>query len=317
MKHNLNKFDLNLLVAFDTLMTERGVTRAGRALGITQAAMSNTLRRLRELFDDPLFVKTGSSMEPTPRALELSTPVAQALSEVRKALNQEGFDPMLATDLFRIGMIDYASAMLMPGLVNHMSQAAPKSTVRVVDVGGHEEVAHLEKGDVDLVFSRFQWVPPKVCLNRLFSMEYVAVFCPNHPGVEEGELTMDAFLNSRHIHYYPRGMDNTVVDETLAEMGKKRNIIGKLSSFGMLPAMLASSHVMAVMPEGAAKVVARPLGLRVEKLPFKTPALRMALAWHPRTERDPSHVWFRQQIKHVLKEACWRDESNCDDGIIR
>nr|CRH07309.1 Putative HTH transcriptional regulator, LysR [Candidatus Magnetococcus massalia] len=225
MKHNLNKFDLNLLVAFDTLMTERGVTRAGRALGITQAAMSNTLRRLRELFDDPLFVKTGARMEPTPRALELADPVSQALREIRKALDQERFDPMQSARTYRIGMIDYASAMLLPQLVKHLRTVSPDVTIEVVDVGGEEEVLHLERGEVDLVLSRFQWVPPKVSLQRLFSMNYVAIFCPNHPLVGDGPLTLDAFLEARHIHYYPRGMDKTVVDEALEEMGKKRNII--------------------------------------------------------------------------------------------
>uniref|UniRef100_A0A1S7LNH7 Transcriptional regulator, LysR family n=1 Tax=Magnetococcus massalia (strain MO-1) TaxID=451514 RepID=A0A1S7LNH7_MAGMO len=89
--------------------------------------------------------------------------------------------------------------------------------------------------------------------------------------------------------------------------------ICRLSSFGMLPTMLANSNVMAVMPEGTARVVSRPLGLRVEPVPLKVPPLRMALAWHPRTDRDPPHIWFREQVKQLMLDACWREEGGCEE----
>ncbi|OSM01558.1 LysR family transcriptional regulator [Magnetofaba australis] len=306
MKRNLNKFDLNLLVAFDTLMMERGVTRAGRALGITQAAMSNTLRRLREIFDDPLFVKSGARMEPTPRALELAEPVALALQKIRVALDQERFDPYGSKRTFRIGMLDYFTAMLMPELTQLLSRVAPGVVVRAVDVGGEDEISALERGDVDIIFSRFQWVPPKVTLNRLLEMEYVCLHRKNHPLVGDGKLTMEALLEARHIQYYPRGMDNTVVDEALAERDLHRQIVCRLGSFGMLPALVAGSDLMTCMPEGAARVMARQANLQVSQLPFPTAKLRLAIAWHPRTERDPAHIWFREQVKTTIERSEWR-----------
>ncbi|MBF0613211.1 MAG: LysR family transcriptional regulator [Magnetococcales bacterium] len=302
MKTDIVKFDLNLLVAFDTLMTERGVTRAGRILGITQAAMSNTLRRLRETFDDPLFVKVGHRMEPTARAMELAEPIRTSLDHVRMALNQERFIPAQASNLFRIGMVDYAGAILLPALLNHFSVIAPHITLQVVDIGGEDEVNFLETGVVDLVLSRFQWVPPKVNLHRLFQWEYVCLYRKEHPKMQQG-LTLDAFLECQHIHYYPRGMETTVVDEALSLMDRSRHVVARLDTLALIPPMLAQSNLLAVMPEGTAKYFSTAFpALTYQRLPFRTPLLRLALAWHPRTDKSPANIWLREQVKQLLAE---------------
>ncbi len=298
--NDLVRFDLNLLVAFDTLMTERGVTRAGRVLGITQAAMSNTLRRLRDIFDDPLFVKTGLRMEPTPRALELADPVRRALHEVHGALNQERFDPFKSVYRFRVGMVDYAAAMLLPVLLPFLQRTAPGVTLELVDVGGDEESSALESGTVDMVFSRFQWVPPKLMLYRLFQTIYVCVCRPGHPLVGSN-LTMEAFIRARHIHYYPRGMTTTMVDEALAAMGLHRNVSVRLYSLSLVPFMVADSDLLAIMPEVTARYVAKPLGLQIVSVPVEIPDLQLAMAWHPRSDQSPPNIWLREQTKILME----------------
>ncbi|MBF0127156.1 MAG: LysR family transcriptional regulator [Magnetococcales bacterium] len=300
--HDLVRFDLNLLVAFEVLMTERGVTRAGRRLGITQAAMSNTLRRLREIFDDPLFVKIGLRMEPTARALELSGPVERALKEVRQALNQERFEPERAEYLFRIGMVDYASVLLLNPLLQLLRQKAPGVVLELVDIGGEEERTVLESGAAELVFSRFQWVPPNILLHRVFQMQYACIYRPDHPLVPNGVLTLEAFLEADHIHFFPRGITSTVVDESLAHMGRARNIKARLYSLGTLPFMVAESDVMAILPDRVARKLAKPLGLQVSPVPVNTPPLRMAMAWHPRTEKSPPNIWLREEVKALLAQ---------------
>ncbi|MBF0294506.1 MAG: LysR family transcriptional regulator [Magnetococcales bacterium] len=300
--HDLVRFDLNLLVAFDVLMTERGVTRAGRRLGITQAAMSNTLRRLREIFDDPLFVKIGLRMEPTARALELAGPVERALREVRQALNQERFEPSRAEYLFRIGMVDYASVLLLNPLLELLRRKAPGVTLELVDIGGEEERSVLESGEAELVFSRFQWVPPNILLHRVFQMQYACLFRAGHPLVREnGELTLEAFLEAEHVHFYPRGLTSTVVDESLAHMGRSRKIKARLYSLANLPMAVAESDMMAILPDRVAHRIARPFGLQVAPVPVNTPPLRMALAWHPRTEKSPPNIWLREEVKALLE----------------
>ncbi|MBF0160276.1 MAG: LysR family transcriptional regulator [Magnetococcales bacterium] len=300
MNHPLSKMDINLLVAFDSLMTENGVTRAGRTLGITQAAMSNTLRRLREIFDDPLFIKKGHRMEPTARAMELHHVVRNALFYAQRALTVSHFDPSQLKHTFRIGMVDYAAALLLMPLVNLMAKQAPGVSIELVDTGGIDEVILLEQGRVDLIFSRFQWVPVKVLLYRLFNINYVCLFRRGHPLMQEDSFTLDTMLDARYIHYFPRGMESTVVDESLAELGYKRQIIARLNSFATVPILVANSDIMALVPSCTAVYLSQSMELEWTKLPIKTAPLRMAMAWHPRTDRDPPNIWMREQVKQIL-----------------
>ncbi|MBF0159337.1 MAG: LysR family transcriptional regulator [Magnetococcales bacterium] len=300
MHHPLSKMDINLLVAFDSLMTENGVTRAGRTLGITQAAMSNTLRRLREIFDDPLFIKKGHRMEPTARALELHQVVRNALYYAQRALAVNHFDPSQAQHTLRIGMVDYAATMLLTPLINLLAQQAPGIAIELIDTGGTDDVVFLEQGRVDLVLSRFQWVPVKVLLHRLFNISYVCIFRRDHPLVQEDGFTLDAMLAARYVHYYPRGMESTVVDESLAEMGYKRQVVARLNSFSTIPTMVADSDVMALVPSCTAVYLAQNMEIEWAKLPVRSAPLRIAMAWHPRTDRDPLNIWVREHVKQIL-----------------
>lgn len=302
MKRDLVGFDLNLLVAFDTLMTERGVTRAGRILGITQAAMSNTLRRLRGIFGDPLFFKSANRMEPTPLALELAGPVEEALREIRLLLDQENFDPATARSTFRIGMVDYAASLLLPPLLERLEKIAPGVTIELIDVGGEDEHSVLEDGTADLVFGRFQEILPKLLLHRVFEMEYVCVFRKNHPLVAD-KLTLDAFLAAQHIHYYPRGMTTTVVDEALSQQGLERNIVARLFSLSLVPFILQDTDKMAIMPGRVARYIAKPLNLQVAAIPIDSPKLRLAVAWHPRVEKSPANIWLRDLVLEILQDS--------------
>ncbi|MEO5376193.1 MAG: LysR family transcriptional regulator [Magnetococcus sp. DMHC-6] len=299
MKSDLGNFDLNLLVAFDTLMTERGVTRAGRILGITQAAMSNTLRRLREIFGDPLFIKTGHRMDPTPRAMELAEPVALALKQVRQALDQEIFDPSRSKQVFRIGLVDYAAMVLLPTLLEKLLVLAPGVTVDLVDLGAEGDVHGLENGVVDLVVGRFRMVPNTLRLHRLLDMTYVCVYRKGHPLVGEA-LTLENFLAARHVHYYPRGLHNTVVDLALSQQGLERRVVSRLFSLSLLPYLVSSSDLFAVLPDRVADLVAKSFPLGISKLPFTTDPLNIGLAWHPRTDKSLANIWLRDRVKEVF-----------------
>ncbi|MBF0134498.1 MAG: LysR family transcriptional regulator [Magnetococcales bacterium] len=302
MEHELKNFDLNLLLAFETLFIERGVTRAGNILGITQAAMSNTLRRLRTIFNDPLFVKDGHRMEPTALALELSAPISAALWEMRQILEVEDFDPKTSHSVFRLGVVDYSSAILVPPLLQRLRNQSPNISIELVDIGGEDEERFLESGEVDLIFSRFQGVAiHKDSLKRLFEMRYICIHRPNHPLVADGKITLEAFLQAGHVHYYPKGMITTVVDEALKQLGKSRRIEARLFSLSLLPFIVQGSDLLAIVPDGVAHVIAHPMNLSMVPIPLPTPPLRMAVAWHPRTENSMQHIWLRQQVLSVLE----------------
>ncbi|MBF0172708.1 MAG: LysR family transcriptional regulator [Magnetococcales bacterium] len=309
MRVELQQFDMNLLLAFETLFIERGVTRAGNVLGITQAAMSNTLRRLRTIFNDPLFVKDGTRMEPTALALELSGPVSAALWEMRQILEVEDFNPATSRTVFRLGVVDYSAAVLIPALIECLQVESPHVSVELIDIGGEDEARFLESGEVDLIFSRFQNIMHKESLKRLYEMHYVCLHRPGHPLVHEGTLTLEAFLQAGHVHYYPKGMVTTVVDEALAHMGASRRIVARMFSLSLVPFIVQSSDLLAVVPEGVARFVAGPLNLSIAPLPIETPPLRIAVAWHRRTENSAQHIWLRQQILSVLEKGSATDNS--------
>ncbi|MBF0414860.1 MAG: LysR family transcriptional regulator [Magnetococcales bacterium] len=303
MRTELQNFDLNLLLAFETLFIERGVTRAGNVLGITQAAMSNTLRRLRTIFNDPLFIKEGNRMEPTALALELSGPIADALKEMRQILEVESFNPKKSRTIFRIGLVDYSAAILLPPLLERLKVTGPHISLDLVDIGGEDEARFLESGEVDLIFSRFQNVTHKESLIRLYEMRYVCLYRPGHPLIVNGELTLDTFLKADHVHYYPQGMVTTVVDEALAQIGKSRRIVARLFSLSLVPFIVNGSDMLAIVPDGVAQCVAGPLHLSIAPVPVETPLLRLAVAWHARTENSAGHVWLRQQVLSVLGQG--------------
>ncbi|OSM01559.1 LysR family transcriptional regulator [Magnetofaba australis] len=299
MKEGLGKFDLNLLVAFDALMTERGVTRAGRRLGITQAAMSNTLRRLRTAFDDALFVKTGARMEPTPRALELAGMIESALDLVHEALDQDSFDPATSRYVFRMGMVDYTAPLVFPPLLEQMERNAPNVTLEVANTGDfHGEM--IESGEVDLILSRVEDLPPNVHHRLVREMPFVVLFRPDHPVLAHGGATLKNVLACKHVHYYPPGIEESFIDVALDKINAHRDIAVKLESFGMLPTLVSQTDLIATINKAAADVVAPAMGLTSAPLPFPCPPLQLAMAWHDRTEHSQPNIWFREQVQQAL-----------------
>nr|CRH07310.1 putative transcriptional regulator, LysR family [Candidatus Magnetococcus massalia] len=304
MKKGLSTFDLNLLVAFDALMTERGVTRAGRRLGITQAAMSNTLRRLRTAFDDPLFIKTGPRMEPTPRALELSGMIDSALTLVHSALNNDNFDPASSHYVFRVGMVDYTVPLVFPTLLQHLEKHAPNCVLEVVNTGDFQGEM-LESGEVDLVLSRLDTAPSGLRTRLIREIPFVCLYRPDHPIIKE-PLTLEDYLRARHVHYYPPCVEEAIVDVGLHSQGLDRNVVVKLDSFGMVPTLVAETDLVASVTRTAANVVAPAMGLKTQPLPFESPKLKLVMVWHERTQLSAPNQWFREQVTQHLEKM---DES--------
>ncbi|ABK45931.1 transcriptional regulator, LysR family [Magnetococcus marinus MC-1] len=298
VKEGLNKFDLNLLVAFDALMSERGVTRAGRRLGITQAAMSNTLRRLRTAFDDPLFIKTGARMEPTPRAMELSGMIEAALKQVHVALDNDSFDPANSHYVFRVGMVDYTVPLVFPALLDHLEKYAPNCILEVVNTGDFEGEM-LESGEVDLVLSRLDQAPRGLKSRVVGEIPFVCIYRPGHPLIKE-PMTLEQYLQARHVHYYPPMVKEGLVDLGLKAINQERNVVVRLDSFGMVPTLVAETDLIAAVTHTSAHVIAPAMGLKVQPLPFEAPPLQFVMVWHDRSEESAPHQWFREQVLHML-----------------
>ncbi|MBF0125398.1 MAG: LysR family transcriptional regulator [Magnetococcales bacterium] len=297
---DLSQFDLNLLVAFNILMNERGVTRASRVMGITQAAMSNTLRRLRDTFDDPLFTKSGHRMEPTARALEVAPQIDQALAYIYQAFGQGKFDPATARHMFRIAIDDEVAMVLLPPLLQLLEKLAPGTVLELVDVDFSNPQEGLENGTADLIVTRVQHNNFSVSPHSVFPLTFSCLFRRGHPSLKK-KISMEQYLATRHVHFTPTGfVGQSVIDDTLAELGHSREVSAHLATFGMLPFLLRDCDLVATLPAVTAKSMAKNFDLVVAPVPFDIPSVPIGVLWHRRTDRTPAYVWLRRQMDDLM-----------------
>ncbi|MBF0159336.1 MAG: LysR family transcriptional regulator [Magnetococcales bacterium] len=298
---DLSQFDLNLLVAFNILMNERGVTRASRVLGITQAAMSNTLRRLRDTFNDPLFIKSGHRMEPTARALEVAAQIDQALFYIYQAFSQGKFEAATARHMFRIAIDDEVAMVLLPPLLQLLKKNAPETILELVDVDFSNPLDGLESGIADLIITRVQNHSFSVSPHYVFPMTFTCLFNRGHPLLQNNKIDMKKYLSMRHVQFTPAGfVTQSVVDDTLADLGHTRNIVAHLTTFGMLPFLLKDCGLVATLPTVTAQTMVKNFDLVTAPVPFDIPAMPVGMLWHRRTDRTPAYIWLRRQVDDLM-----------------
>jgi LysR family nod box-dependent transcriptional activator len=269
---DLARVDLNLLVAFDALMDERSVTRAASRLSLSQPGMSNTLARLRKLFGDPLLVREGPTLVPTPRADALRQPVHDALAIIRVALDQRtGFDPAADQATWTVSCSDYSLLMLIGPLVRRLAAAAPGVTIRVLP-RAPDPVGLLRESTADLV-------------------------------IEPAEIMPDAQLRLGHLVYsMGRGQPASIVDQHLERSRVPRRIEFTVESFLLAPFLLEGTDLVTVVPERAVPHLRRTAAIRVLEPPVPLPAITEMLWWHPRHTANPAHAWIRGRIAEIAAE---------------
>jgi len=203
---SFNRLDLNLLRVFDAIFQTRSVTVAASNLHLTQPAVSKQLNRLRELLEDPLFVRTNDGMAPTPRAEALAIPIRQALSEVRNAIERQlGFDPRTSDRTFRIFTSDLGQMVFLPKLLDLISREAPAVNIHTVQVPAQRmRGVALESGDVDLAVGYFEEFEGSIHQQVLFEEHYVGIVRANHPTIHD-TITFEQFLQTPHLVYQLSG----------------------------------------------------------------------------------------------------------------
>jgi DNA-binding transcriptional LysR family regulator len=299
---NVGDIDLNLLVAFEALFAERNVTLAARRLGVTQPAMSNSLRRLRALLDDPVFVRTSEGMTPTPRALALGPPISAALNSIRASVSATGFDPERSATRFSVATLDYLEALYFPKLIDRLSTAAPAVRLDVRRLAAIYEVPQqqLESGAIDCAFGLFpQPMTPQSSLHGqiLGEEDWVCVARRGHPTFRR-RLSIKAYAGLNHLAVtYPEiSGSGGMVDRLLAARGFSRRCAASVPHFTTLAFHVAQSDCVATLPRRLATFFARALPLQIAELPLAGPGSNISLIWHSRVESDPAHRWFRQMI---------------------
>jgi len=295
--------DLNLLLALDALLLERNVTRAATRVGLTQSAMSHKLRRLRELFGDDLLVGGRQGMVPTERALALAGPVRRGLLELRSAIRSTApFDPATAQRDFTIISSDYADFVILPRVLEHLSQHAPGIGLRMRPPTLAIQPA-LEDGSADLVMG--QAIEGSGLKQRVvFEETLVTIVRPDHPALTDGGtcLPLERYLELGHV-MMSADDGPSVIDHILAARGRSRRIVLRTPYFVGLPFMVARSELVAVIPRSLAEEAASVVPLRIVPPPLPLPSTRIMMTWHERAHRDPAHEWLRELARRITAET--------------
>jgi DNA-binding transcriptional LysR family regulator len=299
---NLASIDLNLLVAFEALLVERNVSRAAQRVGLAQPSMSHALTRLRALFGDELFVRTPKEMRPTPRALELAAPIADALEQVRRALEPtSAFDPLTSDRRFRLAGSHYVDFVLGLLLVPVLMRAAPHASFEVLQKDETEVVELLDTGYIDLAVGRFASAPKRLRTAPLYDEHWVCLARPGHPGLGN-ELTLDRFCELPHL-VVGRDTDPVhMVDEVLRNQRRSRCISQVIYNYAAVPYLLEVTDLLAVVGHRIAERFAASSMVVSYELPLAVPSWRISLLWSRRTDSDPATAWLRQLLHEAAAQ---------------
>lgn len=292
---NISTFDLNLLRVLDALLRERNVSRAAERLSLSQPAVSNALNRLRDLLDDPLLVRVGRSMQPTPRALALEAPIRDALQRIEQSLSCDApFDPTSSRQRFRIAVTDYVELILMPRLLNLLAERAPGLRIDIQHLSPSLPAEALDKGELDLVLGRFEQVPGRFQRQQWVSETLQLVAHRGHPQLAGG-LDLPRFLGLRHLWVHG-GQTRGMVDQWLGEQGLVRNIVYTTPNYLQAAHIVASSELVAVLPSRLARYFAGLLPLQLHALPFEVGPFHLDIVSLGLRQRDAALQWLIEQI---------------------
>ncbi|MCA3487846.1 MAG: LysR family transcriptional regulator [Rhodobacter sp.] len=295
----LRRLDLTLLLVFLGLVRHRKALDVAAELGLTQSAISQSLRRLRDIFGDPLFLRRPHGMEPTAMALALEAPVAAAVDALRGALGvARTFDPATATGLVRVAAFDAEQAVLIPPLAAKLRNLAPGLTLSVLPLGRGAAMDALEGGRADLVLG-YVWDTPDVISGEPVYTESFLV--AGRPGIlpQAPRIDLDAYCAADHVLISPGGDLRGVVDDQLQAMGRGRRVILGLPAFLPALAAVAAFDALVTLPARVARAFAPGFGLVTADPPIPVRTFPVSVFWHRRNDADPGTVWIRQQIREV------------------
>jgi DNA-binding transcriptional LysR family regulator len=310
---DLHRIDLNLLVALDALARERNVTKAAERAGVTQSAMSHTLRRLRELFDDPLLVRGRGGMVLTPRAEALAVPLRSGLVSLARTLAEPpAFEPEHASRTFRIVSPDLFDALVLPTLLQRLGHEAPSVDLAVIPMPKRLSDS-LETGDVDLAiypvlldpepFDLGTQVDAELQSRTLFRDSFRCFLRNDHPALTgRRKLTLKTFTRLKHVLVSPGGEGPGLVDRILHARGLERRIALRVPHFATALEVIAQSELVLTAPSSLSRCsTASTLASR--PAPLEIPEHGITMIWHPRFTEDPAHRWLRELLIDVTAEV--------------
>jgi LysR family transcriptional regulator, nod-box dependent transcriptional activator len=295
----LDNFDLNLLVAFEVLLEERSVTRAARRLNVTQSAMSASLKRLRESFQDELLMLHGKKMIPTQHALTLAPEVSATLMRLKTLIaTGTGFDPATSKRRFQINASDYITTVLLVPLIEHLQVEAPEVRLNL-SLPSAQSARRLEAGEIDLLLTPNEFLETDHPRELLFEERHVVVAAGNNPALH-GRLSVEQYNECGHVVVRISNQD-TYIEAILRKLAPNRRIEVAAQSFIQVPWLLRGTNRLAVMHERLARVTQPVFDLAIADLPYELPPMREMMQHHVSRTRDAGLTWLREKILQFAK----------------
>ncbi len=297
---DIRQVDLNLLVAFHAMSEHRSVTRAAESIGLSQPAMSAAVARLRLLFNDALFVKTGAGMQPTPRAAELDGAVRRVIDTVKaEILPAPDFDPLRDSKVFTLVTPAIADVHFLPRILAEFAREAPQCALRTVSMSRHAAADALASGAAELAIGYLPDLQKAgFFLQKLFRNDYVCIVRSAHPEIGE-KLTLKTYLAASHAVVSPDGREH-LLEQALQQRRLARRVVVVLSHFMSLLPIIESSDLVATVPRDLANICVQRAHIRIVDPPFKSPVVEVHQFWHRRFHQDAANIWLRGQVQRLF-----------------
>lgn len=294
---DIRTLDLNLLKAFVVLLDECNVSRAAQRLSVTQPAMSGILNRLRESFNDPLFVRVQHGMQPTDRALQLGQTARRVLQDIGSMLTPPVLEPECLSMTLRIAAMDYVQQIIALPLILRLRRLAPNVKIALLPVQGQNIKSLFEQNKIDIALVSRQHLSEDMPQTVLYEERYVCAMSKSHPMVKKA-LSLKQFCDLPFAMLsYNGGEFSGATDIALQKLGRRRKVMVSVNHISLLPQLLQDSDLAAVLPERLAQTLPN---VHLQPPPLEVEAFTMMMAWHERTEQDPAHQWLRKILLEVI-----------------
>lgn len=299
----LSDVDLNLLYVLQVLIEELNVTKAAIRLNVSQPAVSRSLSRLRDLFDDPLFTRTSHGLSVTAKTQNLAPLLSDMLKGLEHIIQPSEFDPQTSKRRFVLSTTDFGTLTVLPKILDLFRQQAPDA---ILDVKSWDEdrVLELDQTNIDIAVAVLsKEPPPSIRAMRLKSDRLVCLARKDHPNIQL-ELTLDSYLKADHVQVVLGRREYFAVDRELEKMGHKRHVSVHLPNFVPAARVVMDSDLLLTVPKLFAEDMASTVSeIAVYELPFGTREFDYSMIWHERFQRDAAHVWFRGLLRQAFLDA--------------
>lgn len=299
---HISRVDLNLFTVFEAIYTEGSVTRASQKLNLTQPAISHSLGRLRQMFDDPLFVRQGHAMVSTPLARSMIEPIRRSLRGLELTLNGlDTFDPATTTKRFNIALRDVLEATILPPLMLRVRQDAPLLDIAASQVDRRDLQSEMAAGSLDGAIDVLLPLPNDIMRTRIYQDSTVVVVRPGHPEIN-GALDIETYLKQDHVLASSRRRGVGLEDFELSRFGLERHIRLRCQHYFAACRVVSQTNLLLTMPGRYARIANQQFGNQILPFPLEVPPFDVFLYWHANVDSDPANKWFREQVMESIKE---------------